>query len=187
MITKTVKGDLRTMIENTLAGRCPFPMNVIHGCNVHATQGSGIAGDFRAFPEIYQADLDFDANWKKEGYKPYQKIGHVAPADLGSDVVVFNAFTQVDFFPRDKRHANYAGIGIAFSTLNTHLSKQAEVRNKPRPTLFTPLIGAGLAGGDWEIIKQIIDDATPDIDVIVVEYVKGHEPRFVNVTNGSQS
>jgi O-acetyl-ADP-ribose deacetylase (regulator of RNase III) len=36
------------------------------------------------------------------------------------------------------------------------------------PEIAIPKIGAGLAGGNWEIISRIIDDATgDDLDVYV--------------------
>ncbi|WWS23940.1 hypothetical protein vBKpnAMK2_00291 [Klebsiella phage vB_Kpn_AM_K2] len=36
--------------------------------------------------------------------------------------------------------------------------------------LYIPKIGAGIAGGDWELIEKLINLATPDIDIMVVEY-----------------
>lgn len=32
------------------------------------------------------------------------------------------------------------------------------------------MIGAGLAGGDWNIISQIIDDELGDEDITIVKY-----------------
>jgi len=34
------------------------------------------------------------------------------------------------------------------------------------------LIGAGLAKGDWNIISQLINLATPDVNIELVMYVK---------------
>ena len=40
----------------------------------------------------------------------------------------------------------------------------------PRKTVGLPKIGAGLAGGDWIVIKNIIEDELKDLNVTIVEY-----------------
>jgi hypothetical protein len=34
-----------------------------------------------------------------------------------------------------------------------------------------PMIGAGLAGGDWDVIEEMINDIFVDEDITIVRYV----------------
>ncbi|AFU64057.1 hypothetical protein ACQ31_gp174 [Salmonella phage STML-198] len=60
---------------------------------------------------------------------------------------------------------DYSALLYAFQGLNRWASKCLE-----NPTVYIPRIGAGIAGGDWNKIKLIIDMFTPDIDIIVVDW-----------------
>lgn len=155
MITETIAGDLVAMLADArAAGRALW---VAHGCNCYCTHGAGLAKQLRRFPEVLQADLDHGPPGDRG------KLGGYAVAAVGSCRVV-NMFTQHHYAP-GRRQANYAAIGAAFLALNA----QAAATGAP-DRLYIPKIGAGLAGGDWAIIRQLIDDATPDLPVTLVEY-----------------
>jgi len=34
------------------------------------------------------------------------------------------------------------------------------------------LIGCGLAGGDWQVVRKIIEEETPEMDIVVVLFEK---------------
>lgn len=167
MIVNYVKGDLVTMIRNTLSGNKP-KFIMAQGCNCQSVQGGGLAGQLREFPEIYQADLDYPAS-------PVDRLGNFSHALLEgiNSVVVMNAYTQYDF-GTDKRHADYSAIRQIFKDLNTVLSVYYGQTDLP---IYIPRIGAGLAGGDWKIIEKTINDVTPDIQITVVDYKKHIDPR----------
>ena len=72
--------------------------------------------------------------------------------------IVYNLFTQNFYSNRKIRNANYASIAACFKKLSEQGIKEVAI----------PRIGCGLAGGDWEVVKQIINDATlDDLDVYV--------------------
>lgn len=168
---KTIQlGDLCELIKS-YKNEDKGDLHIAHGCNCLVTQGGGIAASFRQFPEIYDADIQFSNMTNFE--ESHDKIGLVAPAKVSgkSDINVYNCYTQDKFSPRDVQLCNYAGIGSAFLFLNEI------IRDSESKILYIPYIGAGLAGGKWEIISCIINDATPDIDVVLVEFVKGITPK----------
>jgi hypothetical protein len=55
---------------------------------------------------------------------------------------------------------DYNALALCFTKIN-HLFKDYH--------LGIPKIGAGLAGGDWELILKIINKSTPDVDITLVE------------------
>ena len=134
---------------------------IAHGCNTFGTFGAGIALQIaREFPEAAKADqiaYENDTN----------KLGTYSVA-YSNNVLVFNLYTQ-DTVGWNKIHnappVDYTAIYRAFLKLNT-----VPILNKPNSILAISYVGAGLAKGDWNIIEQLINLATPNIDIILVEY-----------------
>ncbi len=54
-----------------------------------------------------------------------------------------------------------------------HTANFARVRGSK---VYAPLFGAGLAGGNWEFIKALIDDIWGDIDTTIF-YLPGQNPK----------
>ena len=71
-----------------------------------------------------------------------------------------NCATQHRYLPRGVCHADYNAIRSCMVTVKDY----AKLRNL---TIAMPKIGAGLAGGDWGLIEQILNDVFQDFDVSV--------------------
>lgn len=149
---KHVKGDLIT-----LARTGQFDL-IIHGCNCFCTMGAGIAKLIRDnFPRAYLADL-------KTGMGDQQKLGTYSSALIvyhDKSFTVVNAYTQFNFSGNGVL-ADYAAIQKVFTTIKQDFGGLR---------IGYPKIGAGLAGGDWQIISGIIDTALSGEDHTLVEYV----------------
>ena len=152
MINKTIKGDLIQLFKDG-----QFDV-LIHGCNCFNTMGAGIAKQIKnEFPEAYKADCQTEAgSHMKLGFYSYCFID-----DLNSYII--NAYTQYNY--GGEHPLSYPALYNVFSILN----KDLEIQKRK---IGIPMIGAGLAGGDWEHIKELINQATPLLDITVVEYDK---------------
>lgn len=127
---------------------------IVHGCNAQGVMGSGVAKAIRA---KYHDCFDM-YRFHHEAYTLV--LGDivwwcaVAPdGDFGNDLYIANAITQ-EFYGTDRRHVNYWAIANTFK----EIFRQA---NAVKATVHFPKIGAGLGGGDWNIIEQIINDCDP--------------------------
>ena len=145
-----VHGDL---IELALDGE----FDVIgQGNNCFCTMGSGIAVLFKLhFPEVYALDCStVKGNREKLG-----TIGSVYYEDY--DLTVLNCYTQFTFWdPKDMFSLD------AFKQVLMNIKQQY-----PNKVIGIPLIGAGLACGNWADIEQAIFDAKLEevgIDLYVV-------------------
>lgn len=174
MIEKVVLGDLVQMIRNSHLGVAPF-MVMAHGCNCFCTQGSGIAGQLREFPEVFKADFDYGRCGEPS------KLGHFSRAIIQDKfsamdrAVVYNLYTQFKF-GGPGFHADYDAIKQAFSRLNElYRTSEWPFNNN---VLYIPKIGAGLANGDWPTIEAKINVATPNLPIVLVEYQQGIDPRL---------
>lgn len=166
MITRRVEGDLILMLENSIREITP-PMLAAQGCNCFHVQRSGLAASLSRFPEILEAD-------REHGSKgDFGRLGDYSYAHLGNDTLVFNLYTQYSY-SRQRMNVDYSAIRSAFLRLNA-LAAMDEFEGRE---FYIPYIGAGLGGGDWDIISEYIDSATPNLDLTVVAYRQGVDPRL---------
>jgi len=121
-----------------------------HGCNCFLSMGAGIAKEVRLrFKDAHLADL-------KTAYGDRNKLGNYTFAQFDG-FKILNLYTQYKY-TRHEVDVDIDAIEQVFSLLNEEYGGMS---------LGIPLIGAGLAGGDWEEISEIIEDQTPDLDVFV--------------------
>lgn len=138
------KGDIREATEDIIA----------QGCNCKGVMGSGVAKILREkWPSVYGAYL---------AQKHYVglKLGNVDFVQVEPDKIVANCLTQKDYLPRGICHADYKAI------LSCML-KVKEYAIKNNKSIAIPKIGAGLAGGDWKTIENILKEVFDNYDITV--------------------
>ncbi len=118
---------------------------IIHGCNCFCTMGAGIAKQIKlCFPKAYEVDL-------KTAKGEKSKLGKISWAEIETpygELIVVNAYTQFDWRGKGNK-ADYEAIRQAFRKVKELFTGKS---------IGYPAIGAGLAGGDWNIISKIIDE-----------------------------
>lgn len=150
---KTIEGDLIL-----LAQKGEFDV-IIHGCNCFCTMGAGIAKSIKKeFPEAFQAD-------KKTEYGDKNKLGKISWAKAKSEkgeLIIVNGYTQYNW-KGIGRKVNYEAVRNVFQTVKKLFSGLK---------IGYPAIGAGLAGGDWKIISNIIEEELINEDHTFVKFIK---------------
>ncbi len=150
---KKKQGDLIQMAKNG-----EFDV-ILHGCNCMCEMGAGIAKAIREnFPEAYQEDQKTEPGDRS-------KLGTCTYATCkvnDHQVDVVNAYTQFDYKKQkqDEVLVDYEAVRSCLRWIKQNYSGQR---------IGLPKIGAGLAGGDWERISQIIDEELGDEDITLVE------------------
>ena len=155
MPLKYIPGDL---IKLALAGQFDV---IVHGCNCFCTMGSGVAGAIARAPEFAPAVLADRQTMKGD----YLKLGTYTYAVCPPNVTVINAYTQYDY-GSSGRHVEY----LAVKNCLERVAKNFMGNNGPwrLNRIGIPKIGAGLGGGDWAIIEDIIKREMHFCDVTVV-------------------
>lgn len=126
---------------------------IMHGCNDLGVMGSGIA---LAVKEKYPACFQEYSNWCIEERKAGKELlGNICPFSVPyKDLVIANCITQSGFGKDSKRYVSYKAIQSVFQTIAVIGAGRVGVDTL---TIHYPLIGAGLGGGDWAIISEIIE------------------------------
>ena len=136
---KELQGDLIKMA-------CDGEFDVIiHGCNCQCQMGRGVALSIKKlFPEAYKADRETVKGTRdKLGEYSSVKVRHNQ-----TEFVIVNAYTQYHW-RGDGVKADYEAIRRVMRKIRSDYSGKR---------IGYPLIGAGLAGGDWKIIRSIIEE-----------------------------
>ncbi|MBW8809775.1 macro domain-containing protein [Lysobacter capsici] len=148
---KIIQGDLLQLAAD---GRFDV---IVHGCNCQCQMGKGIALSIkRRFPAAYRADLQTEKASR-------DKLGTYSQAEVsenGHAFVVVNAYTQF--------HWRGPGVRAEYDAIERAMASIARQFHGKR--IGYPLIGAGLAGGDWSRISAIIDAALAGEDHTLVEF-----------------
>lgn len=169
-----IKGDL---IKLALDGKFDV---ISHGCNCFCIMGAGIAPQMATAFGASLADNEAHRLMEKlcgEGYQiellgniaswsPYTKYG---VTEVPENLIVVNSYTQYGFGLNhpggSKVPLDYAALTLCMKKIN-HMFKGKHIG--------LPQIGCGLAGGDWEKVKEIIKTELKDCKVTIVIYKKAN-------------
>lgn len=129
---------------------------LIHCCNAQGKYASGVAGEIRQrIPEAYEAYMELYNTWTSRGNRD------IPLGDFNiSGSRVINLVGQRYYGRDNKRYVNYGALAQGFSGIEECFRMDLTGEDVPYPeniTLGLPKIGAGLAGGDWEVIEELIE------------------------------
>jgi O-acetyl-ADP-ribose deacetylase (regulator of RNase III) len=129
---------------------------VVHGCNCFNTMGSGIAKQVSIeYPEACLADYDTLPG-------DVDKLGNYTTAVGKNGTRIINAYTQYHY-SRVQVNADYNAIEKALR----HVCEDFPEHK----VIAMPKIGAGLAGGDWNIIEKILETVSNEYDRVFRVYL----------------
>lgn len=125
---------------------------IAHGCNAQGVMGSGVAKAIRnKWPLAYQA---YKEHYEKHGLFPGEVIW--APVE---DKLIANCITQCKYGRDSKRYTEYDAVRECMREIDKFEYRELG--------LAMPLIGAGLGGGDWEVIAEIIQEEITHVNPVV--------------------
>ena len=139
-----IKGDLMTTDTR----------HIIHGCNAQGVMGSGVAKLIRdKYPSAYTVYNDVYNNKGLE-------LGEIVVSLQNDGKVIHNAITQKNF-GRDASvvYVSYWAIAEVFRKIDSFGVKE----------IAMPMIGAGLANGDWNVISAIIENTLQKTKPVVYQ------------------
>lgn len=139
--------------------------NVIaHGCNCFCKMSRGLAPQMaRAFgcDTFKLEDSNYDGDINKLGQIDWEKYYYINPKPhFDEALIVVNAYTQYHWSTETKP-LDYEALTLCMRKINYRFSNLH---------IGLPLIGCHLAGGDWSLVKPIIQRELKDMHVTIVHY-----------------
>jgi O-acetyl-ADP-ribose deacetylase (regulator of RNase III) len=143
-----IKGDLLSVDRGI----------IVHGCNSCGYFNAGVAKAIREkYPQAYQ---DYMLHYRRGN----TNLGNIITTKIRDDLYIVSGITQNEIGRIPQRcYVSYEAIEAVFKQVNT----LAKILNLP---VNFPQIGAGLGGGDWNSIRNIID-TTLDQDIFSTCFV----------------
>jgi O-acetyl-ADP-ribose deacetylase (regulator of RNase III) len=118
---------------------------IIHGCNAVGAFNAGLAKQIRQkYPKAYSDYISQIKLWDIESFPLVNRLGWVIPSTQPDGRIILNAIIQV--------HYGTDRVQLNYDALNECLEYCA----KQDYTIAFPKIGCGLAGGDWDIVREMI-------------------------------
>lgn len=158
---REIKGDLLN-----LADKGEFDI-IAHGCNCQKAMGAGIAWAIATKHPIASL-VD-----KRDTRIPIERLGDMSIAHItnvdNTAFSILNLYTQL----MPGKNLSYEALALCLFKLNIMF---AGLR------IGLPLIGCGIAGGDWQTIKSMIQKSLTDCDVTIVHFAleeKGKEEKEI--------
>lgn len=166
---REVKGDLVQLADNG-----EFDV-ITHGCNCWCNMGAGIAvpmkrkfgcDTFKLEGDKYRGvvnklgQIDFETLYKEDGN--WVKYPDEGGKWVTNKLTVVNSYTQFAY-GRKHKPLDYEALTLCMRKIGILF---------PGKHIGLPQIGSGLAGGDWNRIKRIIQNELSNLDVTIVIYNK---------------
>lgn len=160
---KYIKGDATNPIGE---GR----KYIVHICNDIGGWGRGFV---LALSNKWAEPEKRYREWFRDGVNNYgeaPELGNVQFVQVLKDITVCNMIAQHGCYP-SKDVNGIIVPPIRYEALEKCLDKVCENALQLGVSVHMPLIGAGLAGGDWTIIESIIKKTLSDKGVDVIVYL----------------
>ena len=128
--------------------------HIVHGCNAQGVMGSGVAKLIR--DKYLSAYTDYNDVYNNKGLE----LGEIIVSVQDDGKVIHNAITQNNF-GRDTNtvYVSYWAIADVFRKIDSWNIDE----------IAMPMIGAGLANGDWDVISAIIENTLVNTKPIVYQ------------------
>jgi O-acetyl-ADP-ribose deacetylase (regulator of RNase III) len=146
---------------------------IAHGCNCMSTMGAGIA--LQMAKEFKCDRFKMETEWENPGF---EKLGNIDYNGITYGNIAYRISNPNDYYTEDVSFTlvnAYTQFGIGYGSLDyealTLCMRKINSVFKHKH-IGLPQIGAGLAGGEWNRIKEIIKQELKDCKVTVVIYDK---------------
>lgn len=138
---------------------------IVHGCNAQGAMGAGVAYQIKnLWPKAFEDYAHFISCVRENNLSPgctlltkdqalafrQGVMGRVINTVISDKLVISNAITQFDYSNSGTKHTSYQAVYDSFEHI-------LDLARETRLPVHYPLIGAGLGGGNWAIISEIID------------------------------
>lgn len=153
------------MINTIYADLLTATGTIVHGCNAQGVMNSGVAkvirekwpGAYAVYREMYEVD--------PVNIRP----GTLSIYTVSDDLVVINAVTQGRYGYHGEKYTLYDAVDTCFASI---AKLHDELPGPDLKSINFPLIGCGLGGGHWAVVREIIDYRLPDDKFTKNLYIK---------------
>lgn len=133
---------------------------ICHQVNCRGVMEAGLAKQLKdKYPEVFSEYKEFIYARKVHHIGGNQLLGAVNPVFINKDLIVINIFGQ-DTFGLGMLHTDYTAIEKAFNYIEQTVAPIYDL-----PVYIPYGFGCGLGGGNWDIVKGILEQIFKDSNI----------------------
>jgi len=139
---------------------------IAHGVNCQNKMGSGVAKVlYTKWPKVKEAYHDYFVLYQDLDTSKY--LGKISAAPIvEADRVILNCFTQQNYgYDAGQQYLNYEALSKCMHKVLIYCMNHNQMQ------VAIPKIGCGLAGGNWNTVKDIINERFPRNFKVKVYYL----------------
>ena len=127
---------------------------ILQQVNAQGVMASGIAKEIRAkWPAVWVAYSTLVTPSPEFGLNGQQHLGKISPVEVESNLWVVSIIGQ-QFYGRDgKRYTSYDALDVGLQ----QVARWVAETEFTHADIHHPLLGSGLGGGSWPVVKAIIE------------------------------
>ena len=166
-----VSGDIFRYIESYISqGNRGTSVIVPHVCNNVDLFGAGFASAVsKHYPIVKENYHLLGQNFLKNNLGYTQFVEVAKDPNYGHKLIFANMIAQNGTIgPLNSRPLNYFALCKSMSMIAKYMSNSFDKDN--RIQIHAPKFGCGLAGGDWKLILNLIEDIWSNIDIFIYNY-----------------
>jgi len=142
---------------------------IAHGCNAQGVMGAGVALQVKTlYPEVFEDYKELCSEFKNKS----ELLGEVLSVEVEGKTII-NCFTQLNFSSDGSKQVSYDSVDKCMIYVSKFLNLYDKLKplkeHKFKSSISMPKIGAGLGGGNWEVIEAIIKHRLADVNVKIWE------------------
>lgn len=148
---------------------------IAHVVNCHGVMGAGVARQIRGmYPDVYKDYKAYCDGFAKSAYKKSIMLGKETFSFVDNNTkCIFNLFAQFDFGV-SKRQLNYAALTKSLISMIEDIKSGGPFLDFGKRIAIPYKLGCGLAGGHWDIVREILTDIEDLTGVEFVAYKLGN-------------
>lgn len=141
---------------------------VPHVCNNVGGFGAGFAGDVaKYYPEV-KINFHMLGNAPKLGHVQYVKV--FEHKEYNHEIIFANMIAQNGLIgASNPRPLNYVALSYCMSNIGNYIKNYIQFDPTKNVEIHAPKFGSGLSGGNWNFIKNLIEDAWAKYSVYIYQ------------------
>ena len=155
--------EIKYLVGDATRPQGKGPKIIAHVCNDIGAWGKGFV---MAVSNRWKLPEREYRKWAKDGESKGFRLGNIQLLDVEKELWVANMIGQHGIRKKGGKPP------IRYEALESCLLKLEEQADELKASVHMPRIGAGLAGGDWNIISKLIQERLADrgIEVFVYDF-----------------
>jgi hypothetical protein len=167
---KIVRGDLFDHIDQYIYGKNNGSSVIVpHVCNNSNSFGAGFAGALaRKYPIVKENYHLLGSHFLKNNIGYTQYITTIEDPEYKHKLIFANMIAQNGTISsKNPRPLNYLSLVKCMVSVSSYIQKNFDSEQTVK--IHCPKFGCGLAGGNWNFIKDLIEDIWNNHSVIVYQ------------------